>query len=180
MTRPTKRSIWQLATVVLLAAATAGVVAINDMTQSPRTIAPAAAGSPSPQLVGEEGNGARGHSSLVSGAPSWLTRAAVEALSTHRDTTPSAAYWGYASGGQDVWGVTGAAHADGMYYWLVFTGDFQLRGASTANVRHGRSLVLAIDASSHEVTGSSLSAAANVKPSSIDWLRSLHLPATEQ
>jgi len=170
LTRPTKRGVWQVVTVILLAAATAGVVAINDMTQSPRSVAPATAAKPSPQLVGEEG----------AAAPSWLMKTAVSALSAKRDTTPSSAYWGYASASEDPWGILKAADPDESFYWLVFKGDFHSFTASGNAASNGRWLVLAVDAADRSVAASALSAQTKVDPAIVSWLHPLALTVGEE
>lgn len=177
MTRPTKRGVWQAVTVVLLAAATAGIVVINDMTQSPRSVASSVVTSPSPQLVGEA-SGSRANGAAA--APSWLVRTAISSLTAYRDTTPSSAYWGYAPASKDAWGIAGFADSRTSFYWLVFTGDFWTFSSSSSSwVARGHSLVLAVDATDHSVTASALSAKAAVDPSTVSWLHSLHVTAGE-
>jgi hypothetical protein len=177
LTRPTKRGVWQITTVILLAAATAGVVAINDLTQSPRAVAPAIAATSSPQLVGEEGGASKSLSGTSATAPSWLVKTAAAALSAKRDTTPATAYWGYAAASEDAWGLLEAAGPGSAYYWLVFRGDFQSIPASGGEVTRGHWLVVAVDAADHAVAASSLSAQAVVDPTTLSWLHPLHLAA---
>jgi len=173
--RPTRRGLHQLATVVMLAAATAGIVIVNDLTQSPRSVG-------TPQVVGEEAP-ARTSAAARMAAPSWLMAMARSELVASGDTTPASAHWGQAPAASDVWDMQIAAESGtDPFYWAVFTGDFHAITAvpSGASRAGGHCLVVVFDPTDHSVEGLDLFASSPVEPADVGWLRNLDLTASAE